>query len=203
MSGAGAPPAARPPGALRLGLRACLWACVWGGLSGAGCVAPPDGAGPGQAARSPDADADGVGDADDACPASRTRRAIDARGCSALDGPIRGLSFRPGRAELGRAARRAIDPVVAALLEAPDAVVALEGHTDNRGSAAENLALSKRRVMAVVRYLVTRGVAPERLRPAGFGEGRPVAPNATAAGREANRRIEVRVLESAPVPGGA
>ena len=174
---------------------------LWAVLSVAGCAAP---SGPGPERATPaDADADGVSDAEDACPGSTTRAAIDARGCSVLDGPIRGLAFRPGRAELGKAARAALDPVVAALLAAPDAVVALEGHTDNRGSAADNLELSKRRVMAVVRYLVTRGVAPERLRPAGFGGGRPVAPNATAAGREANRRIVVRVLVPGSGPAGA
>ena len=147
----------------------------------------------------PDADADGVGDPDDLCPESRTGLAIDARGCSVLDGPLAGVSFRPGRAELGRRARAALDPLARAILGAPPGtIVAIEAHTDNRGRAATNLELSKRRTMSVVRYLVTRGVPAEALRPAGFGEGRPVAPNATEAGRRANRRIEVRVLSPAP-----
>ncbi len=135
-------------------------------------------------------------DAADACPDSRTRLAIDGAGCSVLDGPIEGLEFRPGRAELGKDARAVLDEVVAALRDAPRAVVAVHAHTDNRGSAADNLELSKRRVSSVVGYLVTRGIAASRLRPEAFGEARPVAPNATAQGRAANRRIEVRVIST-------
>lgn len=144
------------------------------------------------------ADVEGGG-ARDACHPSRTRAALDARGCPVLDGPIDGpidgLVFRPGRAGLGSAARAALEPVAAALLAAPDTIVGVEGHTDNRGGAAANLELSKRRTLAVVGYLVTRGVGAARLRPEAFGESRPVAPNATPEGRAANRRIEIRVLD--------
>ena len=85
--------------------------------------------------------------------------------------------------------------MVDALLRYPDAVISVEGHTDNRGSAADNLELSKQRVLSVVRYMVSQGMSPDRIKPYGYGESRPRAANATAEGREQNRRIEINIVE--------
>ena len=111
-----------------------------------------------------------------------------------MSGVIDGLAFDMNRAALGEAARAALRPLAAAMPRHPDVLLELQGHTDNRGPAGHNLTLSKRRVMAVVRFLVTEGVDPARLRPWGFGENRPLASNATPAGRARNRRIEVRAI---------
>ena len=67
----------------------------------------------------------------------------------------------------------------------------IEGHTDNVGKPAENLALSKRRAEAVKRWLVAKGIAAGRLEPAGFGDTKPVAPNTSDEGRSKNRRVEL------------
>ena len=77
----------------------------------------------------------------------------------------------------------------------PQVTMIVEGHTDSVGSDQLNQALSERRAQAVVEYLVSRGIARDRLEPVGFGESSPVASNDNAAGRQINRRIEVELLD--------
>lgn len=72
-------------------------------------------------------------------------------------------------------------------------IVHIVGHTDSTGSEAYNQALSERRAEAVARYLEGRGVDASRLRAEGRGESEPRDTNATAAGRQLNRRVEVYV----------
>lgn len=72
--------------------------------------------------------------------------------------------------------------------------VSLEGHTDNIGSEAANLALSEKRAMSVRNELLQRGVAPDRLAVVGFGKAKPLAPNDTELGRKLNRRVELIIL---------
>lgn len=83
-------------------------------------------------------------------------------------------------------------PLLATLQADPDMNVDIEGHTDWVGSDAYNLRLSQRRAQAVVEWLVAHGVARARMRAVGKGEREPVATNETAAGRQLNRRVEVR-----------
>jgi len=72
----------------------------------------------------------------------------------------------------------------------------IEGHTDSTGTNNNfNQLLSERRAQKVVDYLVENGVAAERLASAGFGESKPIESNMTAAGRSANRRVEVKLAE--------
>ncbi len=83
---------------------------------------------------------------------------------------------------------------VAGILRGCDASFEVAAHTDDRGDSAVNLKLSQRRAEAVARYLAESGVPAGRLRAAGYGETQPMADNASAAGRSANRRVELRVL---------
>ncbi len=69
----------------------------------------------------------------------------------------------------------------------------LEGYTDNVGSDEYNLQLSRKRADAVRDYLISQGVPPASLTAAGLGSTNPTAPNATAAGRERNRRVEMLI----------
>jgi outer membrane protein OmpA-like peptidoglycan-associated protein len=73
--------------------------------------------------------------------------------------------------------------------------VRIEGHTDNVGSASFNQILSGKRAMSVKRYLIERGIEPERLLIAGFGSSKPIADNATMQGRALNRRVEFIIIE--------
>jgi outer membrane protein OmpA-like peptidoglycan-associated protein len=65
------------------------------------------------------------------------------------------------------------------------------GHTHNVGAAEMNLALSRQRAKSVIAWLTARGVDKARLVPAGFGDTRPVTPNADEAGRQKNRRVDL------------
>jgi outer membrane protein OmpA-like peptidoglycan-associated protein len=87
-------------------------------------------------------------------------------------------------------------PVLAMLEGDPAMSIDIEGHTDWIGSDAYNDGLSQRRAEAVVDWLAARGIARERISAAGRGESEPVATNATAAGRQLNRRVEVRRRDS-------
>jgi OOP family OmpA-OmpF porin len=69
----------------------------------------------------------------------------------------------------------------------------VQGYTDSRGSAALNQDLSTRRAESVKDYLVSKGVAGERLSSEGLGPSNPVADNETAEGRANNRRVEIIV----------
>jgi outer membrane protein OmpA-like peptidoglycan-associated protein len=69
----------------------------------------------------------------------------------------------------------------------------VEGHTDSTGSDALNQTLSEQRAIAVQSFLVQQGLAPDFVTARGFGKTMPVADNATAAGRQQNRRVEIIV----------
>jgi outer membrane protein OmpA-like peptidoglycan-associated protein len=68
------------------------------------------------------------------------------------------------------------------------------GHTDSTGSDTYNQTLSERRASAVADYLSIRGVQSARLATCGYGESQPKASNLDAAGRSANRRVEIRLV---------
>ena len=142
-----------------------------------------------------DSDQDGIADTSDQCAGSSSAALVDASGCEIVMGVIEGLKFEPNEAELSISSRLVLSRYVDGLLRYPEAVVAVEGHTDNRGAAAANLELSKERVISVVRFMVANGIPPARIKPFGYGESRPLAPNATPEGREQNRRIEIKVVE--------
>lgn len=161
-----------------------------------------------------DADGDGVPDVRDACPKTAGIEQGDPKrdGCSAapkkleLDtdkGELKLLEpvqFETGTAEIKDASYSLLDEVVAVLKDMPDIRMAVHGHTDNRGGAAYNRELSQRRAQAVVKYLTDKGIPVERLDAKGFGPDRPVATNDTAEGRAQNRRVEFKVLQTAPPP---
>ena len=91
-----------------------------------------------------------------------------------------------------------MDTVVVFMKENPDVLkLEVSAHTDNVGSDAYNLQLSKRRAATVVNYLVNHGVERSRLVPVGYGESRPLNKNATPQQREVNRRVEFMILELA------
>ncbi|NKN32322.1 OmpA family protein [Marichromatium bheemlicum] len=70
----------------------------------------------------------------------------------------------------------------------------VSGHTDSTGSAAYNQGLSERRALSVERYLERGGVVPQRIVAQGYGQQRPIASNASEAGRRLNRRVEITIV---------
>jgi outer membrane protein OmpA-like peptidoglycan-associated protein len=86
-----------------------------------------------------------------------------------------------------------IDRIAQIMVKYPQTHIMVEGHTDSVGGESYNQRLSERRAEAVKNLLVQRGVDPYRVTPIGYGESRPVATNAEEAGRQLNRRVEIRI----------
>ena len=80
------------------------------------------------------------------------------------------------------------------LLRNPGLIVEVGGHTDSQGNADYNRGLSERRAKTVRDYLIGRGVDADRLTWRGYGEEQAIADNATAEGRDQNRRVVLRIL---------
>jgi len=93
--------------------------------------------------------------------------------------------------------RETIDSLLPALRNNSRTHVEITGHADNVGTQDYNLALSQRRAEAVKKYFLAQGIAEQRLITQGYGFSLPIADNATAEGRQRNRRAEVIVHSSA------
>lgn len=87
----------------------------------------------------------------------------------------------------------ALNNVAQTLQQYPSSYVDVIGHTDSTGAADYNQRLSERRASSVAQYLTSRGVSPARIKSYGMGMTQPVASNADAAGRQANRRVEILI----------
>ena len=107
------------------------------------------------------------------------------------------ILFDVDQATLKPEARLALAKLAGILLILPDQQVLVEGHTDSTGGAAYNLGLSEQRAETVMNLLVRQGLRRSRLEAMGFGMDRPVADNATAAGRSKNRRVEIVISRKA------
>jgi outer membrane protein OmpA-like peptidoglycan-associated protein len=106
--------------------------------------------------------------------------------------------FTSGKYELLPAAQLKLNEVAKALTEQdPESLMVVEGHTDSQGSEASNQELSNRRSESVRAYLVSRGVAADRITAQGFGQSRAIADNKTPDGRANNRRVEIVVKPKA------
>ncbi|MCP4699249.1 MAG: OmpA family protein [Gammaproteobacteria bacterium] len=103
--------------------------------------------------------------------------------------------FASGKANLLGGAMHTIDKLADFLNENPGRKVLIEGHTDSRGSEEYNLTLSQHRADAVRLALLTRNVRADRIRATGYGESTPVADNASEAGRQRNRRVEIIIQD--------
>ncbi len=164
-----------------------------------------------------DADGDGVPDDRDRCPQEAGPLGEDpatADGCPKtlyVAGKeikiTERIDFELGKADLRPQSVRLVDAVAEVLLaETGVRKVEVQGHTDNVGGTAANLALSEARARAVVDRLVEKGVDRGRLVAKGYGEALPLFSNRTPQGREQNRRVQFLILDGAagaPAPSGA
>ena len=87
-----------------------------------------------------------------------------------------------------------LDRVAKVLNQYPQTTMQVSGHTDSTGSDAYNQKLSERRAESVKSALVGMGVNPARITTIGYGESKPIASNSTEAGRQQNRRVEIRII---------
>lgn len=104
------------------------------------------------------------------------------------------VTFATDSSDLNPAFFDVLNSVGKVITEFDKTIVEVAGHTDSTGSESYNLALSERRAGSVNRYLQAQGINAQRLIQVGVGELRPVADNNTAAGRQANRRVEITLV---------
>jgi outer membrane protein OmpA-like peptidoglycan-associated protein/opacity protein-like surface antigen len=105
-----------------------------------------------------------------------------------------GVTFDFGSAEFKTESYPILYNAAQMLLQNPDIKIEIQGYTDDTGSDTYNLNLSLKRANAVKDYLVSHGVAAERLTAVGLGSQNPVGSNKTPEGRVLNRRIEFKIL---------
>jgi chemotaxis protein MotB len=115
------------------------------------------------------------------------------------------ILFASGSASLNPEGKKALDAVAGAIRDVKGKNVVVSGYTDDvkvskSMAFKDNWELSTARAIAVVRYLVSKGVPPEMLAAAGYSEFRPIVPNDSAANRSANRRIEIALTAADEAP---
>jgi OmpA-OmpF porin, OOP family len=139
----------------------------------------------------PDTDGDGVNDEEDKCP-NRVGPA-DNFGCPVIGIKSYEIVFKTGSAVLLPKGKSTLDSVANYLNTNNTVNVSVSGYTDNTGTDKINLPLSKKRADATKAYLVSKGIAADRMTTAGYGAADPIADNKTAKGRSMNRRIEIKI----------
>jgi OOP family OmpA-OmpF porin len=148
-----------------------------------------------------DSDGDGVPDFLDKCPNTPRGAKVDSVGC-----PMKltervsirlNVNFDTARADIKPEFAQEIRRVADFMRRYPTTRVVIEGHTDNVGKPDYNQGLSERRAGAVAQSLVRdHGIAADRVRSVGYGQGRPIADNGTARGRATNRRVTAEISET-------
>jgi outer membrane protein OmpA-like peptidoglycan-associated protein len=99
--------------------------------------------------------------------------------------------FNTGSSSLESDGRSTLNEVADVINDYRKTAVVVQGHTDSKGSEESNHYLSERRARSVESFLTSQGVTPDRISAIGFGESAPVANNASAYGRQKNRRVDV------------
>src|SRR5271157_3920888 len=104
---------------------------------------------------------------------------------------VYGVLFDFNKSTLQPASDPVLQQILDLLKKSPKLKIEVQGHTDNVGGDAYNQTLSESRAKAIVTWLTQHGIAGDRLTAKGFGKTRPIADNATDAGRAKNRRVEI------------
>ncbi len=105
-----------------------------------------------------------------------------------------GVTFDVGSSTLKPEFRATLDKVADSLIQYPNSLIDVYGHTDSTGSDAFNQTLSENRARTVMNYLIMKNVPAARIRSQGFGETMPIADNGTPEGRSKNRRVEIKIV---------
>ncbi len=149
----------------------------------------------------PDTDKDGVYDKDDEC--VNTPGPPENKGCPVikqeeqkiLEQAFSSLEFASGKDIIKKTSYPSLDALAKLMKEhSTDWTLKLSGHTDNQGTPQSNMKLSEKRVLAVKKYLTAKGAKADRIIAEWFGQSRPIDSNDTEAGRQKNRRVEMKVL---------
>jgi outer membrane protein OmpA-like peptidoglycan-associated protein len=154
----------------------------------------------------PDTDGDGIRDDVDACPNEKGPADPDPQknGCPTAVRVTEGeivileqVQFKTGSAVILPVSDDLLRQVAGVIVEHPEiTVLEVQGHTDSRGGKAYNRKLSQKRSDAVRKWLVNYGqIDSSRLAAHGYGPDEPIADNATAEGRQKNRRVQFKIIE--------
>lgn len=108
--------------------------------------------------------------------------------------PLKDIYFEHDKWELMPRSYVELKKLLKIMTQNPQMAIEVCGHTDNTGSDEYNLELSEKRAKAVVEFLIKNGISPSRTKYRGCGSNQPIASNATAAGRQMNRRVEFIIL---------
>ena len=108
---------------------------------------------------------------------------------------LKNLTFELGQSAISPQSYSELDMVVARLNQFPLMEIQLEGHTDTRGNADQNMQLSQDRVVAVKQYIVSKGIQESRIKTRAFGGTQPLSTEDTEEAHASNRRVEVRILK--------
>lgn len=108
---------------------------------------------------------------------------------------IQNVSFEKGTAVMLPESYTELDNIYQILVENKSMEIQLEGHTDNVGSAKENMTLSEQRALAVKTYLVKKGIKKNRIQVKAFGGSKPLINNSTEENKQKNRRVEIRIIK--------
>lgn len=108
---------------------------------------------------------------------------------------LKNIFFDYNKATLRPESYAELNNLVHLMKENPTLEIEISGHTDNRGTSEYNKKLSNDRAKSVVDYLVSQGIPEARLKYAGYGFDKPIAPNTTEEGMQLNRRVEFKVLK--------
>ncbi len=104
------------------------------------------------------------------------------------------VTFATGSATVQPGLHDEINRIAKVLRDYPQTRIVVEGHTDSVGNETSNMELSRRRAESVQNLLVQRGVSANRINTVAYGETQPIAPNDTEAGRQRNRRVEIKIV---------
>ena len=158
-----------------------------------------------------DEDGDGVFDRRDRCPDTPANTPVEHHGCPLPQYPASVNPAEPAQSEvitlsdagdvlfafnksdLTPSAQSQLDSFIPKLQSADVVSIKVIGHTDSVGLDTYNQALSERRASSVAAYLLSQGLAPNKLTSEGKGQSQPVADNETEEGRAKNRRVELHI----------
>ena len=105
-----------------------------------------------------------------------------------------GVTFATNSATINTNFRNTLDTVANSLIEYPNSLIDVYGHTDTTGSATTNQRLSEQRAQAVANYLISQGVSSSRVRWMGFGETRLKVSTGDNVNEPLNRRVEIKIV---------
>jgi outer membrane protein OmpA-like peptidoglycan-associated protein len=146
-----------------------------------------------------DRDKDGINDDEDKCPdvpgvaknfGCPETPQVSAEVSKALAAAGQSIYFSSNSAKLAAAATASLNKIVKVMKDNPELKIKIEGNTDNVEKNADNL--SEGRANAVKTYLVSKGISSDRIEVGGAGSTMPIGDNNTTAGRNKNRRVEIK-----------